>query len=268
VNAEFVEKIRQRSLRDLILAARMGWILYPVGVLLAYFSGLSRFSPKLFLAFLTSFSVLLVLRFLNYRKTETEPVHYKLFVAWSVTGAFLWGVVAAYGVAHAGELPYYTILLFGSLAIIGMGGLIMYVPVFAFFLAYLGSYYSAFSFVLLVTQGHSAWPFLLGNLAVLALLVWIGHRLHMAHALALVSSLLLERRARELESAYQKLEKTNAHRIQFMQTLSSELHASLDGINRVSEFLKQTPLGDEQLRLVETARRTTRDLVQYLEGVS
>lgn len=268
MNSEFVAKIRQRSRRDLLHSARMGWLLYPCGAFLGYLSGLSALNSLLFWGVVALFSVLLVLRFWYYWRSGGEPLRLHAFVARISTGSAVWGMLNAYAVVHAHQLIFYEVMYFGSLLLIGVGGLLMYVPVFPVFLAYVGSYTVAFSVTLLVCGGLDHYAVVLANLLVVTAVALAGRRQYMMHSRALVSSLLLERRARELETAYSKLETASTHRMQFMQSLTAELHAALDGINRVSEFLKQTPLGDGQMRLVETARRTTRDLVQYLEGIS
>lgn len=268
MNAEFVAKVRHRCRRDLLSSARMGWLLYPCGFFLGYLSGMPAFNPRLYYSIGVGFTILLLLRFWFYRRSEESQHRMMGMMVRVFLASALWGILATYGAAHANDLTFPEVLHFGSLAIVGIGGLVMYTPVYAMYLMYMSGYCVTFSVGQFFWGGSDKYAVMLSSFIVQAGLVWVGRRQHLAHSRAVVSSLLLERRARELESAYRKLELSSSHRVQFMQSLSAELHSSLDGINRVSEFLKQTPLGDEQLRLVETARRTTRDLVQYLEGVS
>lgn len=268
MNAEFVSVVRQRSARDLLVYSRMGWVLYPMGFLLCVASGLYQQNPAFFIGFVVFYALLLVWRVIQFRHFSTEPQSIRWFAIRVFLASSLWGVGAAYAAVHSHELAYAEALYIGSLALLGIGGLVMYVPVLWVFVTHLMGYAFSYSVASFFWLGFDAIPMVAGSLALEMGLLWVGRRQYLTHSRILVSSLLLERRAKELESAYAKLKEVNVHRVQFLESLSSEMHSSLDSINRVSEFLKQTSLGHEQLRMVETSRRTTCDLVQYLEGIS
>lgn len=265
---EFAAKIRHRCLQDVIHTARYGWVLYLAAIVLAMVSGAAGDAPGLFAGMSVGFGILILWRY-HYYHLPVDKRTSRQFLLRIILASSLWGLFTAYSVANCSELPFISVLFFGTLLVIGVGGLLLYVPVFPFYLGYMAGYAATFSIFLLVLGGVGRfWYIVLGNLAVQAGLLWVGLRQHRSHVRGVTSSFLLERRARELETAYSRLERSNQQRVLFLENLASELYTSLDGINRVSEYLRQTPLGEEQLRMVESSRRATKDLVQYLEGIA
>ena len=77
----------------------------------------------------------------------------------------------------------------------------------------------------------------------------------------------LEIQARDLEEARRRAEQANVAKAQFLATISHEIRTPMNGVLGATELLADTPLDDEQRRLVETASRSAAALLVLIDDV-
>ena len=76
-----------------------------------------------------------------------------------------------------------------------------------------------------------------------------------------------ETQARDLEEARRKAEEANLAKAQFLATISHEIRTPMNGVLGATELLRDTPLDDEQTRLVETASQSAAALLVLIDDV-